>query len=948
MKKYGFFIVFLFFSFILIINCEKDCSECEVSDSSSAELKCSNCDKDCMWFQIDSTNSKCLSCDDINISESKYYSKGTRLNGEPYCHKIGITGFKNKKIIYKTNQIVEKCKDLNLYQMGDVCYHSNPDPTNIIENESEKILQCNFYNYKEIKDGLIYYKCLEENEICPDELNYFDDFTKECFNSCPKTKNKIAIIKAIVNNENKVFYKCTSECSGEYDKEFTKQSALGKYITYCLENCPEEAKYFYESNKKCIENCDTSLNHFFTENNKCTDNTNDCGESFYFLINPKINYYSCKSGFSNCPEDYPYKYTDENQNNYCLTSCEDTNIPFLGRIKTYLYLYNGQKICTNIRPSNDQSSLTNYYIDEKGKKWVIDCLSADSGPFHEGEKCVDNCGDKFIVEDTNECVVSCDTTDNKYYIDINNEIKTCVKKCHSYLGRGYSNSNNECVKCGINGEGSGFHEKDGIKCYSECQTTEFKYHNYNNNICFETECKDNLDYKYSSPDNPYICYNSCSDIGEEYIYEINFVCYKNKPTSTQVSDISNYYFYKNVNGIYKYIKIKEEDAIKEEELLKFLNICFSLGLRYLRNSECIQDCESTEYKVYPKSNKFGQCFSDSSKCKEAGYNYYNSSKICSDECDNALSVKKKESSDSEYSLVLETDNCLEECPNEYPFQYGNACLKECPDNFYYIESGSNKICQSNCDDYIINEANGKKKCSKHCISSNIGIPIFDYYIKNSDLKICVDSCNKEELSYKFSVKATNEPKECLDSCPNDYPYYDENDKICLKRCDNYYDGNKCVDSCNSFVYMENQCLNSCPEEAPFYNVNDSGIKECVASCTENLKEYFLLVDANKYECKNSLEENPSYSIFNGEIVESCPSGLERDTENFKCKRLSDWDYFIISDNTAISATETDCYSKYITTSFECVEICPLGEHFISTDGVHCQSSCNGSYYKKKI
>ena len=534
MKKYDSLIIFiLFFSFILIINCEKDCSECEISNISSEELKCSNCDNDCMWFQIDPTNTKCLSCDDINISESKYYSKGTRINGEPYCHKIGITGFKNKKIIYKTNQIIEKCEDLNLYQMGDVCYYSNPDPTNI-ENESETKFKCRFYNYKEIKDGLIYYKCLEENKICPEELNYFDGDTKECFNSCPENKNKIAIINEIVNGENKIFYRCTSECSGEYDKEFTKKSALGKEITYCYKNCPEEAKFFYESDKKCIDNCDVSLKHFFNENNKCTDNTNDCGNSFYFLINPKINYYSCKSGFSGCPEDYPYKYTDDHENNYCLTSCEDTIIPFLGGIQTYLYISNEQKICTNISPSTDQSTVQ-YYIDKKGKKWVTDCLSADSGPFYDGEECSDNCGDKFIVEDTNECVESCDT--NNYYID--NEIKTCVKECHSYLGRGYSNSNNECVKCGV---GSGFHEKDGIKCYSECQTnTEFKYHNYNNNICFQTECKSNSDFKYSSSDNPYICYNSCSDISDEYIYEINFVCYKNEPTSEQVNDISDYY-----------------------------------------------------------------------------------------------------------------------------------------------------------------------------------------------------------------------------------------------------------------------------------------------------------------------------------------------------------------------------------------------------------------------
>ena len=944
MKKYDSLIIFIIFSFILIINCEKDCSQCEVSESSSPELKCSNCDNDCMWFQIDSTNTKCLGCDDINTSESKYYSKGIRLTGEPYCHKIGISGFKNKKIIYKTKQIVENCKDLDLYQMGDVCYHSNPDTKNIVVDESQKILKCKFYNYKEIKDGLIYYKCLEENERCPDELNYFDGDTNECFNSC---QDKIAIINEVVNSENKIFYRCTYECSGEYDKELIKKSALGEEIAYCYKNCPEEAKFFYDSEKKCIENCDSSQNHFFNDNNKCTNNINDCGNSFYFLINSKINYYSCKSEeLSSCPEDYPYKYTASDGKNYCLSSCDDTNIAFLGRIKTYLYIE--QKICTNIRPSNDQSPDTRYYIDEKGKKWVTDCSLANSGPFHDGEKCVDNCGNKFIVEDTNECVESCDTTNN-YYIDIDNDIKTCVKECHSYLGRGFYNSNKECVKCGINGVGSGFHKIDGRECYSECQTdNEFKYHNYNNNICFNTECKNNPDYKYTSSDNQYICYNSCSDIAGGYIYEINFVCYKDEPTLEQVNDISDYYFYQNINNIYKYLKIKDGGNINEEELLKLLHICFSLGLRYLRNSKFVQDCESTEYRVYPKSNKFGLCFSDSSKCIEAGYEYYNNSRICSDECNNALSVKDRDISDSSYSLVLTTDNCLKECPGEYPFQNGNECLKQCPDGFYYIESGSNKICQENCNNYIINEDNGKKKCSKQCIRNNNDIPTFNYYYTNSDLKICTDSCKTLETEFKFSLEATNEHKECKNQCPDDAPYYYDNEKICLKKCDNYYDGNKCIDSWSSFVYMENQCRNSCPEDVPFYivkSVNDNTIKECVASCVENNNQYFIPVGENQYECRNIVDSGKV--IFNGKIVDSCPGGLELNSNSI-CEIPSGWSHFKISENTASSAEESDCIGKYITTSLECVDICPFGEHFISTDGIHCQSSCNGLYYKKKI
>ena len=115
------FFVIVFLSHI--IKSEKDCSKCTPTDhTSEGELTCSgtDCDPDCMWIRIDSNNYKCLSCDGISNGESKYYSKGVTVEGNPYCHKVGISGFYNKKIIYNTKQIVDDCSKLGLYEMGDV------------------------------------------------------------------------------------------------------------------------------------------------------------------------------------------------------------------------------------------------------------------------------------------------------------------------------------------------------------------------------------------------------------------------------------------------------------------------------------------------------------------------------------------------------------------------------------------------------------------------------------------------------------------------------------------------------------------------------------------------------------------------------------------------------------------------------------------------------------
>ena len=54
-----------------------------------------------MWLRIDSENYKCLSCDGISNGESKYYSNGVNLEDNPYCHKIVISGFNNKKLYIK-------------------------------------------------------------------------------------------------------------------------------------------------------------------------------------------------------------------------------------------------------------------------------------------------------------------------------------------------------------------------------------------------------------------------------------------------------------------------------------------------------------------------------------------------------------------------------------------------------------------------------------------------------------------------------------------------------------------------------------------------------------------------------------------------------------------------------------------------------------------------------
>ena len=93
-------------------------------------------------------------------------------------------------------------------------------------------------------------------------------------------------------------------------------------------------------------------------------------------------YFSCiNSAFSSCPDNYPYKY-NRNGIIYCLTTCDDTNIPFFDNNKKITFLYIEGKEFTDQKPDSI------YYIDEKEKKWVNGCLTSNSGPSHDGLKCV--------------------------------------------------------------------------------------------------------------------------------------------------------------------------------------------------------------------------------------------------------------------------------------------------------------------------------------------------------------------------------------------------------------------------------------------------------------------------------------------------------------------------------------------------------------------------------
>ena len=438
--KYSIIFYIIINLLILKIFCE-DCV-CDTLNQNNLEETCLNC-QNCKYFYQDQT---CIACS-LDLSNSYYTKTGTE--GNEMCEKVDNVN--DYKLIYGTKELVRSnCPTENsefINELESICYDSPSLPSNTVEitDETNKY-KCTNHFYKVMKDGFNYYTCLSLDDNCPTTFKYYDSSTKECLNSCDRT------IKKEPNGDTYIF-RCSENCiSDESNREFEyKVKKDDKTIRYCLQECPDEAKYFYEDSTlltegqktfECLEKCNPD---HFSDNNKCVSTC----EKVIVDISKKT--FSCTS---NCIANFPYSYSLVNggtATDYCLKSCNDTNIEELfGTNKKKTYLYESSPDSTIERICKDENS-NGYYKDEALLKWVQDCKISLSGPFHDSESCKSSCGTGFCsTSDTFECISTdfVNLQTSEYYLDdIEEEEKICYKTCPDYLGRGFQYENENERKC---------------------------------------------------------------------------------------------------------------------------------------------------------------------------------------------------------------------------------------------------------------------------------------------------------------------------------------------------------------------------------------------------------------------------------------------------------------------------------------------------------------------
>lgn len=337
-----------------------DCDECKVN----GKFKCVKCDendencKNCYNCRPRSyNNDKCYDCSEKFTKP--YYSFYSIKNDE--CISKEITQCTNN-ITIENNECVDKC-DPDYYSFGDYCYFDclNYEMDNDEFTKTCKCKEPKPYMIKEKIQNKNYFRCIDK---CPSK--YYDIETKECVEGCTEPKNKIKMNNA-----------CTDEC-GIDEVLFIKKLDNDEEIYYCLDKCPEEAKFYVSSaigEITCKDKCPNEKKFYSIGTTKGYECLSSCEKKAKIDIDS--NTYICTSEqILTCDDDFPYEFEGS-----CLRNCKDTKeLDFFGRKETFPFYSkeNDKLICTiscdeSYTDTNGQEQQYKLYKSSEITYCVEDC-----------------------------------------------------------------------------------------------------------------------------------------------------------------------------------------------------------------------------------------------------------------------------------------------------------------------------------------------------------------------------------------------------------------------------------------------------------------------------------------------------------------------------------------------------------------------------------------------
>ena len=742
-----------------------------------------------------------------------------------------------------------KCPGNNIHFLVDSDFHcSGTCSTNIYEKLSSNYHNvyfckesCNDKPYFTIIDGKT--ECLAE---CPEDYNYIQS-DNECKQGCP---NSGYTNYKLIKKEPYDIYKCIDSCNDNL--YYSKEESL--CFSICLDSRLNKFSLIdTDGKRKCVPGC---VNHdgqhlYFTEENKvCMPG---CDQNTEYKYNIE-NEYKC---IKECPKDYhkegtvcvrkcgnsnPYL----NDNNECVDVCPEGKQFFIGH-------FTHGEIDDQKRCLNDCTNLYPYYIEKSGTIINYECKEDCSGvylinsPTKIGKKClssVTNCPNaspdiypyKYDINNKIECYSVCPS--DKYYIDINKYVdysgphsKQCLIDCPSEFYFHEINSN-KCLKpedCPLK-----FADYDSRNCVSECKKnyiSEIKDSdgNLKATICLSS-CNEKYG-KYLTPDKK--CVSDCTTYSSLLKNDNSFKCicqnlyyYDDSNIMTCINiDINN--CQSNTNE-YKISKAESNECLKNCKGILSVNedICYD------NNFVCSQDNINTE--LITKSNGQKKC-----ECKYKYY-YENGMKTCYGESDDCSPGKL---------YIPETNGCVDSCISPYVKKFDNFCLRNCPENSVE-DNVDHNLCICNHYWYSLTNQNficlNVDKCPKSHPLLNVEDNQCLKKCKDNDNLIidkCVSSCTSgtsKTLIPTFASEFKYAKYYCL--CNNVW-YYDVSDQenkcsLTETTCSNFYPNSKFI------VKNTKQCVISCPEDYP-YSFNS----ECLHTCEDHQYEYYIKTISNSKVCQ---------------------------------------------------------------------------------------------------
>ena len=630
----------------------------------------------------------------------------------------------------------------------------------------------------------------------------------------------------------------------------------------CADSCfTNEVNKFLVADSACYESCQDTTNNKFEYNNQCYSScpggTEEYPADSFFCVDVldcTSSYYSYDK--TECIKSVPEGYYCNDEVKKTIDKCQDK--------------------CKACELSSVQYGL---------------CISCNvDGLYYEAENYITNSN---YVECFSECP-------DGYFFE-NDIYKQCYTKCKKCNGLGNENDN-KCTECYDN-----MILELGANCYDKCPEGEFYYFDDSNNYhcssgcptdyklipskgkcikeCkseppyifqFENTCLESCPPSYHAPHDDNICeialhcdnyynyeYTACLDDIPEGFYcnDTNARTIDKCPIKCRTCNLDSIYqgLCTECNNAEKYY-IKENDDLNINgfaQCYKDIPEAYFIDLNNLIIKKCYKTCKNCDGPGIIQNQLCNECYDtftlNETNCYEICPYYYYFDNNFEYHCtiDNKCPLERSK-------LIVDKNECVETCVDQYRFEIYDKCYTSCPPNSYYNYDQTNCI-DSIPDGFYLNSSQTIDKCPLKC-----------------------HTCNTESFSENLCI-----------TCENSLNFYKKEDLIEINGYIDCFTGSQD----NYFLDLDNseykKCHKTCKSCTELGDVRNNKCTECFdnatlnkTNCFEICKFFYYFDDAGEYFCtqdEHCPNSRPKLNFYTGECVEECIGEYKFEFDN-KCYR----------------------------------------------------------------